>query len=276
MIWIGATGNRLVGEIFEADGPGSVVMLHGGGQTRHTWRRAAKRLQQQGIACLTFDQRGHGDSDWIDAGDYLLDDFLADVERVLDDWGRPCVLIGTSLGGLVSMMAAGTQRPLIRGLAMIDTAPQLNPREIEWLVEFLGADAERGFESPTAAAAHLQRYFPDLDIAADSIEKSLRQGPDGRWHRHWDVRVVLGQRNSIALPHEAALHERARRIRVPFALVRAGASDLVSDAAVERLRGCAPQLELIEMPGLHHLFSGDESLQIVDRIDSFMQRALRN
>lgn len=276
MTWIGAAGNRLVGEIFEADGPGSVVMLHGGGQTRHTWRRAAKRLQQQGIACLTFDQRGHGDSDWIDAGDYLLDDFLADVERVLDDWGHPCVLMGTSLGGLVGMMAASTQRPLIRGLVMIDTAPQLNPREIEWLVEFLGADAERGFESPAAAAAHLQRYFPDLDIATDSIEKSLRQGPEGRWHRHWDVRVVLGERNSIALPHEAALHERARRIRVPFALLRAGASDLVSDKAVERLRGCAPQLELIEMPGLHHLFSGDESLQIIDRIDPFLRRALQN
>jgi pimeloyl-ACP methyl ester carboxylesterase len=270
--WRGVAGNRIVGEVFEADGPVTVVLVHGGGQTRHTWRRAARTLQAQGLACLSFDQRGHGDSDWIDDGNYLLDSFRDDAQIVLDDWNRPSVLIGTSLGGLVSLMVAGNGSPLVRGLVLVDTAPQLNPAEIDWLVDFLGGDAERGFASPADAVAHLQRFFPDLAVSAESIEKGLRRGADGRWHRHWDVRVVIGPMDSVALPHEQRLHDIAALIRVPVALVRAGASHLVSDAAVARLRGCVPQLEVYELPGAHHLFNSAESLQIVAMLDDFLKR----
>lgn len=270
--WRGAAGNRIVGEVFDADGPVAVVLVHGGGQTRHTWRRAARRLQARGLACLSFDQRGHGDSDWIDDGNYLLDSFRDDARMVLEAWKRPSVLIGTSLGGLVSMMVAGSGSPLVRGLVLVDTAPQLNPAEIDWLVDFLGAEAERGFASPGDAVAHLQRFFPDLAVSAGSIEKSLRRGADGRWHRHWDVRVVSGPLNSVALPHEQRLHDIAACIRVPVALVRAGASHLVSDAAVARLRDCVPQLEVHELPGAHHLFNSAESLQIIALLDDFLKR----
>lgn len=271
--WRGAAGNTLVGECFDAPGPVGVALLHGGGQTRHAWRRAARWLQERGTPCLTFDQRGHGDSAWIDDGDYRLDVFRDDLHAVLGQWNRPCVLIGASLGGLVSLMAAGTPSARIRGLVMIDTAPQLDHAEIEWLIDFLGGDAEQGFESPAAAVEHLRRFFPDLVIAPESIEKSLRRDAQGRWHRHWDVRVVLGERNSVAIGHEARLHADASRIEVPAMLVRAGASQLVSDEAVGQLRAVVPQLELLEMPGLHHLFSGDESLEIMARIEPFLQRA---
>lgn len=270
--WRGGAGNRIVGEAFDADGPVTVVLLHGGGQTRHTWRRAARALQAQGLPCLSFDLRGHGDSDWIDSGDYRLDSFRDDARRVLAAWNRPCVLIGTSLGGLVSLLVAGSDLPQVRGLALIDTAPQLNPAEIDWLIDFLGGDAERGFASPADAVAHVQRFFPNLAVSAESIEKGLRRGADGRWHRHWDVRVVIGPMNSVALPHEQRLHDDAARVRVPFALLRAGASQLVSDAAVARLRGCVPQLEVYELPGAHHLFNSAESLQIISMLSDFLKR----
>lgn len=270
--WRGVAGNRIVGEAFDADSPVTVVLVHGGGQTRHTWRRAARTLQAQGLACLSFDQRGHGDSDWIDDGNYLLDSFRDDAQIVLEAWNRPSVLIGTSLGGLVSLMVAGNGSPLVRGLVLVDTAPQLNPAEIDWLVDFLGAEAERGFASPGDAVAHVQRFFPDLAVSSESIEKGLRRGADGRWHRHWDVRVVIGPLNSVALPHEQRLHDIAACIRVPVALVRAGASHLVSDAAVARLRGCVPQLEVHELPGAHHLFNSAESLQIIAMLDDFLKR----
>jgi non-heme chloroperoxidase len=250
----------------------SVLLLHGGGQTRHTWRRAARRLQAEGIPCLTFDQRGHGESAWISDGDYRLDSFLADARVVLAHWGRPVVLIGTSLGGLVALMTAGSGTAGIRGLAMIDTAPQLNPAEIEWLLQFLSGESERGFESPSAAVDHVRRFFPDLAVSAESMEKSLRLGTDGRWHHHWDVRVVTGDRNSVALGHERRLHDDAAHVSVPFALVRAGASRLVSDEAVAQLRRRAPRVELYELPGAHHLFNNEESLQIMDKLGDFLRR----
>jgi non-heme chloroperoxidase len=270
--WHGSSGNRLVGEAFEAPGQVSALLLHGGGQTRHTWRRAARRLQAAGIPCLTFDLRGHGESAWDSEGDYRLDAFLADARIVLADWDRPVVLIGTSLGGLVALMTAGSGAAGVRGLAMIDTAPQLNPAEITWLLEFLSGESERGFESPAAAADHVRRFFPDLAVSAESMEKSLRLGPDGRWHHHWDVRVVVGERNSVALGHEQRLHDDASRVSVPFALVRAGASHLVSDEAVEQLRARVPHLEVYDLPGAHHLFNSEESLQIMDILGDFLRR----
>ena len=271
--WSGAGGNRLVVESFAARNALSVLLLHGGGQTRHTWRRAARKLQQDGTPCLTFDMRGHGESDWMDDGDYRLDAFLADARAVLERWQQPTVIVGASLGGLVGLMAAGEQLPMIRGLVMVDTAPQLNPAEIARFLEFFGGGSGAGFESPAAAAAHVEMFFPTLAVSAASIEKGLRQLADGRWHWRWDVRVVLGELNSVALPHEEQLHRYASQIRVPLLLVRAGQSALVTDAAITRLRGCAPQLEVADLPGAHHLFSGDESLLIIDLLEDFLRRA---
>lgn len=50
-----------------ADAP-AVVLLHGGGQTRHSWSRAVDSLLDAGLQVINFDARGHGDSDWSPAG----------------------------------------------------------------------------------------------------------------------------------------------------------------------------------------------------------------
>ena len=47
-----------------------VVLLHGGGQTRHSWSNSARLLGDAGWHALTVDLRGHGDSDWSPDGDY--------------------------------------------------------------------------------------------------------------------------------------------------------------------------------------------------------------
>jgi len=41
---------------------GPLVMLHGGGQTRHSWRRAAPTMAADGWHVFTVDSRGHGES----------------------------------------------------------------------------------------------------------------------------------------------------------------------------------------------------------------------
>ena len=64
-------GVRLVGERWEGEGPGGVVvLLHGGGQTRHSWQRTAARLAREGTTTLALDARGHGDSEWDAGEDY--------------------------------------------------------------------------------------------------------------------------------------------------------------------------------------------------------------
>lgn len=64
-------GITLVADQWIADGdaPGTVLLLHGGGQTRHSWQRTGARLAENGWHALAVDARGHGDSDWAADGD---------------------------------------------------------------------------------------------------------------------------------------------------------------------------------------------------------------
>ena len=60
-----------------------VVLLHGGGQTRHSWRRVARRLADERYFAISYDARGHGDSDWAGEGDYSASAQAHDLDTVL-------------------------------------------------------------------------------------------------------------------------------------------------------------------------------------------------
>jgi non-heme chloroperoxidase len=85
--WLGSGGVRLAGDTWGSPEGPLVVMLHGGGQTRHAWGGTGVRLGDAGYFALAYDARGHGDSDWSDDGDYSLDALAADLRCVLAAFG---------------------------------------------------------------------------------------------------------------------------------------------------------------------------------------------
>ena len=85
-------------------------LLHGGGQTRHSWHRAVRSLASSGYFALAFDMRGHGESDWATDGDYSVHALARDLECVLAEVRRPVAIVGASLGGL----GGGPPTPLPR------------------------------------------------------------------------------------------------------------------------------------------------------------------
>src|SRR5918995_2341051 len=98
----GAQRNRLVASEMGVGRP--VLLLHGGGQTRHAWSRTARRLAEAGWHAVALDQRGHGDSAWVADGAYAFRDFAADAaavaQQIAQEQGRRPVAIGASLGGI--------------------------------------------------------------------------------------------------------------------------------------------------------------------------------
>src|ERR1051325_11339169 len=106
----GAAGNRLVEDVY-GDAGQRVLLLHGGGQTRHAWRRTAEHLGRAGATAYALDQRGHGDSEWVADGHYAFTDFAADAAAVATTLTqrsdtRP-IAIGASLGGISLLLAEG-------------------------------------------------------------------------------------------------------------------------------------------------------------------------
>lgn len=85
----------------------TVIFMHGGGQTRHSWGGAMHELLSEGYQVISLDARGHGDSDWSPDGDYGLESLAADLHSVIATLSAPPALVGASLGGATGLYAVG-------------------------------------------------------------------------------------------------------------------------------------------------------------------------
>src|SRR5919197_463461 len=90
----GRDGNRLVADVAGADDAPPVVLLHGGGQTRHSWGTTLDVLADRGWRAYSVDLRGHGDSEWAADGDYTLSAFADDVRAISRALERRPALVG--------------------------------------------------------------------------------------------------------------------------------------------------------------------------------------
>jgi pimeloyl-ACP methyl ester carboxylesterase len=144
---------RLAGDRWTPDGPsrGVVLLLHGGGQTRHSWREAGPTLAEDGWTAIAIDFRGHGDSDRAADGRYRVDVMTEDVLRVIDAIGEPPVVICASLGGLTGLMIAGEQPAALRALVLVDSVPRIERSGTRRIFEFMRS-APDGFGSLEEAA----------------------------------------------------------------------------------------------------------------------------
>src|SRR5262249_55528243 len=109
-MFTGASGNTLVGDVYGEEGP-PVLLLHGGGQTRHAWKKTGELIARMGRVAYAIDQRGHGDSEWVKDGAYQYEDFAADAGALADTLARRNgvrpVAVGASLGGMAALLANG-------------------------------------------------------------------------------------------------------------------------------------------------------------------------
>src|ERR1700740_2553321 len=107
-----------------ADRP-TILMLHGGGQNRVSWKNNGQVLADHGFAVGGLDSRGHGDGDRPPDADYHVETLTADVMEVLDAIGRPVTLIGASMGGLTGILAADQAGPdRVTRLVLVDGVPR--------------------------------------------------------------------------------------------------------------------------------------------------------
>ena len=82
MEFLGRDGNRLAADVAGNPADPPVILLHGGGQTRHSWGTTLGALAGKGWRAYAIDLRGHGDSEWAADGDYTLDAFAGDLLAV--------------------------------------------------------------------------------------------------------------------------------------------------------------------------------------------------
>jgi pimeloyl-ACP methyl ester carboxylesterase len=269
-----AGGLRLRGERWrgdDGDAP-AVVLLHGGGQTRHSWGRTASRLAAAGHTAIALDARGHGDSEWDPDRDYSLDAFAADLVTYLETLDGPAVLVGASLGGITALIVAGERPDLVAGLVLVDVVVEIEPKGVDRIRDFMTANPD-GFANLDEVADAIAAYNPlrKRPTNLDGLRKNVRQGADGRWRWHWDPAFMrIGdepKRQIEPLRLEAA----AANVRAPTLIVRGAHSDVVSEAGVADMLRRIPSAEVADVATAGHMVAGDDNDVFATALEGFLR-----
>jgi pimeloyl-ACP methyl ester carboxylesterase len=275
----GVGGVRIAADRLGDPSAPAVVFLHGGGQTRRSWGRAAAAVAERGWQAITVDLRGHGESEWSEDGDYRVTTFAGDVLEVLRQLPPRPVLVGASLGGFTAMLLAGELSPkTVRTVVLVDIVPNMDPSGATRIHGFMNDRMKSGFASLDEVADAIQEYNPHRPRPSDldGLRTNLRER-DGRWYWHWDPKFIDG--TSALPPIEVTEVDRLYsaieailRAEVPMLLVRGQMSDLVTEERADEFITRFPQVDFVDVGGAGHMVAGDRNDLFADAVVEFLAR----
>lgn len=253
-------GLVLAGDVGGPEGAPTVLLMHGGGQTRHSWAGAMRALVSAGYRVVNLDARGHGESGWSPTQAYAIDDRIEDIRAVFDTHEGPYALVGASMGGLTSIHAIG-EGAAPAALVLVDIVPDMEPEGVERIVGFMNAH-HAGFASLEEAADAVAAYYPERPRPRDpsGLMKNLRRRDDGRLYWHWDP-VMFGVEDPTRFHHplQRSTRKLGARKDVPVLVVRGKLSDIVSDASIAAFREKVPHAEVADVSDAGHMVAGDKN-----------------
>ncbi len=273
------SGINLVGDAFGPASGRSVLLAHGGGQTRHAWQSCCAALGERGYYALAIDLRGHGESDWATDGDYGLERFAEDLLDVADQLEEAPVLVGASLGGMGGMIAQGEYTKVGRrgfaGLVLVDITPRMSEDGVGKIRGFMASNVGTGFATMQDAANAIAQYIPNRPRPRDlsGLAKNLRLKEDGRYYWHWDPRFIAGMQTPRGDHDPARLEEAVRSLKVPTLLIRGRNSELVTAEDAEHFGRLVPHSEYVDVADAGHMVAGDRNDKFTTAVLDFMQRA---
>jgi len=274
----GFEGLPLTADVYGDDDAWPVLLMHGGGQTRHAWGNTAQSLAEAGWRAVSLDLRGHGDSAWAPNGDYSFTSYGGDCIAVCDQLGRPPVLVGASLGGVSALLAEGnSDRVVSSGLVIVDITHRTNPEGIDKIKNFMMSGLG-GFATLEDAAAAIAAYTPNRKrtVNPEGLRKVLRHKADGRWHWHWDPAFMSRRGVEVPAPDFQDVFGMAlSRIRVATLLVRGKLSDVVTEEGVQDFLARIPGSKLADVSDAAHMVAGDQNDAFSNAVIRFLAEDVR-
>ena len=226
------------------------------------------------------EMRGRADSAYAkDPMTYVPLAYLQDVERLLTDLGRPrVVVIGTSLGGILTMLMAPTHVDRLAGALINDIGPRLEEAGLSRIRAYVGTGG--GFPTWVHAARALGEMqaaiYPDygLEDWLAMAKRLYRLNASGRIVLDYDMRIA----EPLKVPGNEAGFDMWSVLpafrKMPTLIVRGELSDLLSAATAERMkREIGAQAELVTVPRVGHAPTLDEP-DAMAALDRLLERVL--
>ncbi|MGE0683111.1 MAG: alpha/beta fold hydrolase [Candidatus Binatia bacterium] len=250
-----------------------MVLLHGVGQTCHTWDLFATAMSSH-FHVMAFDQRGHGDTDWASDKDYSRKAMVKDVEAFTRELGLDrFFLCGMSMGGANSLSFTGNNTDRVNALVVVDVGPRVEKEGVQHIRDFMKNFRE--FDSLDAAAEVIHRFNPRRPL--EIIRKftcvyNLKQLPSGNWTWKYDTYFSEGHSRIDVKQMHDELTADVKKITCPTLVVRGGESDVFSLDGARELQESIPESEFALVPKAGHSVMGDNPPGFEAAVRAFYQK----
>jgi len=266
--FVDAGGLRLHYQDYGSAGKPAMLCLHGGAAHGHWFDFIASGFTPDHHV-LALDQRGHGDSAWVDPPAYSYHDYASDIDKMAAKLDlRDFVLVGHSMGGMVSLTYAATYPGRLAKLVIVDTSINL-PEERLSAMRDVG---QRGGGSYATREELVTRYRlrPAGTLASPEVVRhiaghSARQFPDGGWRHKFDRSVYALREKLDGMPFWD-------QVKVPALLVRGERSQRITPQVYAEVKARASQVELAEVANSDHHVTLDNPQGFVSAVQAFLAR----
>ncbi|HZC45920.1 MAG TPA: alpha/beta hydrolase [Candidatus Acidoferrum sp.] len=253
--FVNANGLRLHYLDYGNDGAPWVVCVHGLTGNAHNFDALAPHLAAK-YHVISVDVRGRGDSQWGPPTEYLPQNYVTDLARMLEELRvARASLIGTSMGGIISMMYAGGWPERVERLVVNDIGCEIDPAGAARIAGYVGEAPER-FKDIGEVVKYYKENYPPMakladDVLAEQVKWSVKPGEDGAllWKMDPNVRRPLRgataqQRFDLWVPYA--------RIACPVLIVRGAESDILASATATRMSQVNKKAKIVEVLGVGH------------------------
>ncbi|MGC1818906.1 MAG: alpha/beta hydrolase [Casimicrobiaceae bacterium] len=235
------------------DNPAVVVCVHGVGRNGRDFDVLGEALAPT-HRVLAVDMPGRGASDWlVEPMDYVFPTYLGTLTALIAASGAEQVAwVGTSMGGLLGIVAAAQPNSPVARLVVNDVGPVVEPAALARIGQYFGSDPIFGtFGELEAYVRTISATFGPLTDAQweHVVRSNARQRPDGRWGLGYDPRIAVPFR---AQPAPPALWPLWDAIRCPTLVLRGAESDLLSAATAAEMSTRGPCPQVVEFAGVGH------------------------
>ena len=236
-----------------------MLLLHGFAQTCHSWDFVALAFCDR-YHVVALDQRGHGDSDWSESGDYSPETQQEDIAAVVSEIGlSDFVLMGLSMGGRNSFTYAATHPGDVRALVVVDAGPQNMRAGSQKIRSFVQQEDE--LDSVEDFVQRVLDYNPLRDPVQvrGSILHNLKQLPSGKWTWKYDKRFRQpgGRRFQQDPEMTQRLWGYMESLACPTLVVRGAQSDIIALDTADGMHKRIPNGRMATVENAGHLVMGD-------------------
>ncbi len=218
---------------------------------------------------LALDLRGHGDSEWAAQETYAFRTFAADIHAFVEQLDlRDFVLVGHSMGGMVSLVYASTYPQRLGKLVIVDST-MLMPLERVNRMRTFGTRPANTFATQAELVARYRLEPSESQMAAPEVIQRMatygsRQNADGRWQHKADRRVYANFEQIAGMP----LWDK---IKAPTLAIKGERSTRFLPDILAEIRAKAPQVQMAEVPASDHHIMLDNPRGFVDAVQPFLR-----